>query len=204
MLVKDRRRPAIVLGGAGLALLAGAVIVFFTRPGFDDVEAAAPAEGEAEAEAAAERFAGRNVCRLVPERSRVTVTSAETVPLEWSAAGCVNGRTQYARTGDVWTRILVPQGEQAVSVLEFRPARGEYVVTRYLLDAAAMERVRALREEVDVKACTSDPEARTILADQLREIGAVLPELPNERLVYACRNAGAAPVEGVAGETVVE
>jgi hypothetical protein len=51
-----------------------------------------------------------------------------------------------------------------------------------------MERVRALRRDVDVKSCTADQEARTILADQLREIAAVLPRLPNERLVYSCRN----------------
>ena len=54
-----------------------------------------------------------------------------------------------------------------------------------------MTRVRALRRDVDVKACTGDAEARTILADQQREIGAILPDLPNERLVYACENRGA-------------
>ena len=74
-----------------------------------------------------------------------------------------------------------------------RPATGEYVVTRYLLDADAMARVRALRRDVDVKACTADADARTILADQQRDIGAILPHLPNERLVYACEHQGAAP-----------
>ena len=82
-------------------------------------------------------------------------------------------------------------------MLEFRPANGEYVVTRYLLDAQAMGRVRALRRDVDIKACTADPEARTILADQQRDIDAVLPRLPNERLVYACENQG--PASGPAG-----
>jgi hypothetical protein len=61
-----------------------------------------------------------------------------------------------------------------------------------MLTAAAMERVRALRRDVDVKACTDEQEARTILADQQREIGELLPRLPNERLVYRCRNEGAA------------
>jgi hypothetical protein len=78
-------------------------------------------------------------------------------------------------------------------VLEFRPGSGEYVVTRYALDADAMTRVRALRRGVDVKACTPDANARTILADQQRDIGAVLPHLPNERLVYACEHQAAAP-----------
>ena len=193
MLVKDRQQPAILLGAGGALLLIGAVAVFLTRPGLDDLSEE-PAQGEA---AAAERpeaaFAGRNTCRLVPERSRVTVSSAEEVALDWSPQGCVNGRTQYARNGEVWTRVLVPESEQAVSVLEVRPGEREYVVTRYLLGAEAMERIRALRREVDVKACTADEEARTVLADQLREVRAVLPRLPNERLVYRCESASPEP-----------
>jgi len=55
-----------------------------------------------------------------------------------------------------------------------------------------MTRVRALRRDVEVKACTADPEARTILADQQRDIGQVLPRMPNERLVYSCER-GSAP-----------
>jgi len=65
-------------------------------------------------------------------------------------------------------------------------------VTRYLLDAEGMARARALRRDVDVKTCTANEEARTILADQQREIGAMLPRLPNERLVYACEREGRA------------
>ena len=162
------------------------MIAFVTRPSRAAAEAAASAA--AAGPAAADRFSGRNLCRLVPERSRVTITSASEVPLDWAANGCVNGRTQYARNGEVWTRILVPNDQPAVSVLEFRPGSGEYVVTRYQLDTATMDRVRGLRRDVEVKACTGDEEARTILADQQREIGAVLPHLPNERLVYACEN----------------
>ncbi len=196
-LVKDRQRPAMILGGAGLALLIGAVIVFFSRPSRDEAQAEPVSGPAAAADAPATRFAGRNSCELVAERSRVTVSSTGPVPLQWNESGCVNQRTQYARNGEVWTRILVPDAEQAVSVLEFRPASGEYVVTRYLLDGSAMARVRALRRDVDIKACTADQEARTILADQQREIGAMLPQLPNERLVYRCRNEEG--VQGAAG-----
>lgn len=192
LMLKDRQKQALPLAGIGLLLLVGAVIVFFTRPSRAD--ALVPPEPVARADPeAADRFAGRNSCRLVQDRSRVTVSAAADVQLDWAETGCVNGRTQYARNGDVWTRILVPASEQAVSVLEFRPAAGEYVVTRYLLDAQAMERVRGLRRGVDVKTCTADPESRTILADQLREIGANLPRVPNERLVYSCRNQGPVP-----------
>src|SRR6185503_5740693 len=193
LMVKDRQKPAIILGGTGLVLLIAAVIAFLTRPSLGDVEADEPATNQvAAADDAPTRFAGRNTCELVPERSRVTVSSTDAVPLEWSETGCVNQRTQYARNGNTWTRVLVPGGEQAVSVLQFSPSNGEYVVTRYLLDARSMERVRTLRRDVEVKTCTADQESRTILADQLRDIGQVLPRLPNERLVYRCRNQGAA------------
>ena len=187
MYLKDKRKPAMILAGSGVFLLLLAIAVFLSRPSYAD--AAEPeTAGPTAAPATPTRFAGRNLCRLVPERSRVTVTTANEVPLDWTESGCVNQRTQYARNGDVWSRILVPTDEPTVAVLEFRPATGEYVVTRYALGAQAMARVRGLRRDVGIKACTADNEARTLLADQQREISAILPRLPNERLVYACEN----------------
>ncbi|HET9428484.1 MAG TPA: serine protease [Allosphingosinicella sp.] len=201
--LKERQNHALPLAGVGTLLLIGAVAVFFTRPSRADATAD-PAVPTAQSKAPAageDRFAGRNICTLVQDRSRVTVTAVQDVTIDWNPNGCVNGRTQYARNGAVWTRILVPAQEQAVSVLEFRPDQGEYVVTRYLLDSQAMERVRALRRGVEVKTCTADPEARTILADQLRDIGAILPRVPNERLVYTCRNQGAEDPEAPAEDS---
>ena len=192
LLVKHRQRQAIGLAVLGGVLLVGAIITFFTRPSLSAVDAAPATTTNTSDASAPTAFAGRNTCRLVPDRSRVTVSSTEDVPLEWSESGCVNARTQYARNGETWSRVLVPAGEQAVSIAEFRPSSGEYVVTRYQLDPQAMARVRAMRADVDVKACTGDQEARTILADQQREIGTLLPRLPNERLVYSCRNQAAA------------
>lgn len=191
LVIKERNRAAAILGGAGGLLIIGAVVVFLARPSFADLNRAEEADGNGIA-AADESFAGRNLCRLVPDRSRVTVSSTSDVPLEWTDSGCVNGRTQYARNGEVWTRVLVPDAEPAVSVLEFRPRNGEYVVTRYFLDSPTMDRVRALRRDVDVKTCGATEEQRTILADQQREIGTVLPQLPNERLVYRCQRQGPA------------
>ena len=184
---KDRIKPARILGGIGAVLLLGAIIAFLARPSRTGADQAEPTANSVAA-APATATAGPKLCRLMPDRSRVTVSAATDVPLEWSDSGCVNQRTQYARNGEVWTRILVPEAEQAVSVHEYRPAAGEYIVTRYLLNAEAMGRVRALRRDVDVKTCTSDQEARTILANQLRDIGALLPRLPNERLVYRCED----------------
>ncbi len=195
MLFKDRQRPSLILGGLGVLLLIGAVIAFLSRPGLAGPESAEAADA-AEPQA---RLAERNLCTLVAERSRVIQSTTDPVPLNWNETGCVNGRTQYAQAGDTWTRILVPEAEQAVSVLEIRPGSAEYVVSRYLLDSAAMDQVRKLRQQVDVKACTSDSEARTLLTDQLREIEGVLPELPNERLVYSCRAQGEGRAEPSAG-----
>ena len=191
MLQKERMKHARILGGVGAGLLLLAVIAFLSRPSLAAAEQA-PA-GNSVAAAAPDRSIGHNLCRFQADRSRVTVSPTNDIPLDWTDTGCMNGRTQYAHNGETWTRILVPNGEQNVSVLEFRPGSGEYVITRYGLDADAMTRVRALRRGVDVKACTPDADARTILADQQRDIGAVLPRLPNERLVYSCEHQGAPP-----------
>jgi V8-like Glu-specific endopeptidase len=183
MLSKDRSRPAAILGGGAAFLLVAAAATFFSRPSRDalDVEPVSLPKPSAPRERL-----GPSLCRFVAERSRVTVSSTEDVRLDWGADGCMNGRTQYARSGDSWSRILVPGEEPTVSVLEYRPAGGEYVVTRYLMSAEAMAKARELRREVPLKACTTDPEAVTILGDRQLSIRQSLPEVPNERLVYAC------------------
>jgi hypothetical protein len=187
LVVKDKPKPAMIAGGAAALLLIASAIVFFSRPSLETIkeeerEAGAEAEG-------ASRFVGENSCRLVPERSRVTVSDAAALPLVWNDEGCVNDSTQYARDGEVWRRVLVPNEEQTVSVSEFNPSNGEYVVSRYLLSARAMEEARRLRRRVEQKACTSDEEALTRMADQQRELVEALPDQPNERLVYSCEPA---------------
>ena len=183
MLVKDRNRPAYILAGAGGLLLVGAVFAFLSRPARDDLDIE-PIR-VAKSEATPERL-GPSLCKLQPERSRVTVSSTDDVRLDWGAAGCMNGRTQYARRGDTWTRILVPNSEQTISVLDYNPVRGEHVVTRYLVGSEAMERARELRRQVRIKACSTDSETVTILGDRQESIRQSLPEIPNERLVYSC------------------
>jgi hypothetical protein len=83
----------------------------------------------------------------------------------------------------------VPQADQTVSVLEIRPATRQYVVDRYLLPADAMSRARSLRRRIDVAACTGEAPRRAALAEGQEQIRQVLPELPNERLVYDCTAA---------------
>src|SRR6185369_10421970 len=67
--IKNRQRPAIILGGSGVVLLLVSVVVFFTRPSLAGAEAArAQAANLGTTPAAAATLAGHNVCRLVPER----------------------------------------------------------------------------------------------------------------------------------------
>lgn len=187
LLIKNLNTPAIVAGVAAGVFLLASVVVFATRPSRD---LAAQDEGVRTAEAQASRFAGGNVCRLEPERSRVTVSDETSVELRWADNGCVNEATQYARDGAVWRRVLVPNAEQTVTVSDFNPASGEYVVSRYLLSARAMQEARRLRQQVEQKSCTADAEARLRMEDQQRSLVQALPARPNERLVYRCEPTG--------------
>jgi V8-like Glu-specific endopeptidase len=190
LVVKNRPKHARIMGAVGAGMLLLAIIAFIARPSLSTVaEAQAKAD---DAQPAPDRFVGPNLCRLVQNRSRITVTLPADVPLDWNASGCVNGRTQYAQNGEVWSRILISNDQPVVAVSEFRPTTGEYILTRYQLDNATMERVRAARRANEPRACGADSETRTLLADQQRDIAAMLPQLPNERLVYACENQRAA------------
>lgn len=182
LVVKNLNTPAIVTGVAAGLLLIGSAVMFLTRPSRD-----LSAQDQPAADApAAGRFAGENLCTLQPERSRVTVSNDATIELRWADGGCVNESTQYARDGAVWRRVLVPNAEQTVTVADFNPENGEYVVSRYLLSARAMTEARRLRRAVEQKSCTADAEARLRMDDQQRTLIQALPGRPNERLVYTC------------------
>jgi hypothetical protein len=185
---RGREREAIWVAAGGGLLFVGAVTLFVTRPDFDESKIV-PVPNAAEPAEAAAAEQGRMVCKLVPERSRVTVSNNPEVALEIGADGCINGKTQYAETGKHWQRILVPEQEQTVSVLEYDPAARIYSNTRYLLSAEAMTRARQLRSAVQLKACSQDQAARGNLATQQASIRAALPPMYNEKLVYRCASA---------------
>lgn len=190
LLSRGARRPAIGAGVAGLLLLGGAVAAFLLRPG----DAAAPESTAALAvpTPSGGGATGAMTCRLAPNLSRVTVSTTDDVPFAWGGEGCVNGRTQYAPANGRWRRVLVPEEEQTVSVLDYDPALRRYTNTRYLLSATEMAAARRARTGVEVKACTPDPTLRARLAQNQAAILSGLPPLPNERLVYDCRAGGAA------------
>jgi V8-like Glu-specific endopeptidase len=191
---ETRKRAAFAAALAGVAGL-GAIVLWLTRPGLAEIEdrvaaalatksdneaGDAPADGATTAE-------GAMICTLVPERSRVTTARTDDVAFDWAADGCVNTRTQYGLSaGGEWSRVLVLEDEAAVAVNRYDPATRTFRTDRYLLGQAAMDKVRAAREQYTPPACGVSEAART-LGEQQSAIIALLPEAPNERLVYDCR-----------------
>ena len=185
---RDEKRARIV-GGASAALVLAAIAAYLTRPGLDEIDrrvAAAmqdPDDGEGEAEAPGGDLA--LLCRLVPERSRVTSAKVEDIEFDWTADGCVNERTQYGLAGGSWNRVFVPNAEDAVSVSSFDPDRRIFRTERYLLPREAMSAARAARGKYSAPECGSD-NAAARLGDLQGEVLAQLPRQANERLVYEC------------------
>ncbi len=185
---RDEKRARIV-GGASAALVLAAVAAYLTRPGLDEIDrrvAAAmqdPDDGEGEAEAPGGDLA--LLCRLVPERSRVTSAKVEDIEFDWTADGCVNQRTQYGLAGGSWSRVFVPNAEDAVSVSSFDPDRRIFRTERYLLPREAMSAARTARGKYSAPECGSD-NAAARLGDLQGEVLAQLPRQANERLVYEC------------------
>ena len=177
---------------AGAALL-GALFLQLTRPGIEEIErlsAASSAVGEAGDRVALDGKRGtpgtrQFICRLDPQRSRVTTSASADVPFAWSADGCVNGRTQYGFSQGAWNRVLVPNDDQEVSVNSFDPDRREFRTERYLLSQAAMAQARAARGGYTAPVCGGKA-AAGMLGEQQRGVLDALPARPNERLVYSC------------------
>src|SRR3546814_16458604 len=63
------------------------------------------------------------LCSIIPDRSRVTGARMDDVEFEWSADGCVNGRTQYGYADGEWRRVLVADDEDAVAVNRWEERR---------------------------------------------------------------------------------
>ncbi len=198
LLSRERKREAIWVAAGGGVLMLGAVALFLSRPGFDEASVVAVPKAATAAGAATTAAQGKLVCTLVPERSRVILSPTNNVDLDVGKDGCINSRTQYAEAGTHWQRILVPDQEANVSVLDFDPATGTYTNTRYLLSSEQITQARALRKGVPLKECSADQAKRAELATQQQNIRTALPAVYNEKLVYKCAasdgaSAGAAP-----------
>lgn len=187
----ESRRTRI--GGAvAIVALVGAGIAWFARPSFALVDQRLQDRLRADM-AANETGAiptpeptGALVCTLQPQRSRVIGPANPTVPLDWKDEGCVNGRTQYGIEGGTWTRVLVPAEQSNVAVNTFDPSTGEYRMDRYLLDKDQMDGIRKARAAYEPPSCGSGRDAARKLGSEQAVVLSLLPNEPNERLVYSC------------------
>jgi len=200
----DLQRTRYAAGGGG-ALALGAILVFALRPSYDrapEIAAQAlrqAAHGAAVAQSAAE---GRLICAIQPERSRVTVSETDPVTLDWTATGCVNGRTQYGRSGARWSRVFVPDSDDRVSINSYEPATGTFRTEQFLLSLDDIDRARTIRDRYRYEGCTRAPDVLAELADMQAALRQALPAQPNEILTYACHrsNARAATAEPASPE----
>lgn len=188
---RGRQREMKIRAGLAALVVAAAAIAWLTRPGFGQVddrleELLRVEMTAADTGAIASPTEGALVCVLQPDRSRVTGAAPEDLPFEWSPDGCVNGRTQYGEAEGGWSRVFVPGQEEVVSVNRFDPAGREYRVERYLLGREAMTRARAARGEFKAPECGAGEEAVREFGARQQTILSLLPEQPNERLVYKC------------------
>ncbi|MDP3551737.1 MAG: serine protease [Novosphingobium sp.] len=186
------------LFGAG-ALLVSAIAVWFLRPSLASIDSRATellSQPEASPSASTSAIAtaksgnGKMICVLDPQRSRVTVSDITDVPIEWTESGCMNGKTQYGTAQDGWSRILVPNQEEAVSVNSYDPQTRTYTVERFLVDLDTMTKARAERAKLNAPACGAGEDAALQFGRSQQAIKALLPPEPNERMRYNCQPAG--------------
>lgn len=195
-----RRTHVRIAAAASAAALAVAVLLWITRPGLSEIEDRVTAAlneaggGKAPGTAAASRATeGALVCTLVPERSRVTAARTDDVEFDWSADGCVNGRTQYGLgEGGEWKRVFAAEDDAAVAVNTYDPDSRTLRTDRYLLGQEALAAAREARAAYTPPSCGVSDAART-LGEQQSGLIAALPQRPNERLVYSCSAKAALP-----------
>ena len=197
--------PAMRIGMAVVALLViGAGFAWILRPSLGAIEDRAKdrmAEAQASGIPADDASTGGNagalsaaapvklICVLDPQRSRVTVSDINDVPLQWTPGGCVNGKTQYGLAQDGWSRILVPNGEDTIAVTHYDPDTHSYTVERFLMGIDDMNRARAERSKISYPTCGANPDLARQLGAAQAAIKALLPVEPNERMRYTCQPA---------------
>ena len=187
---EDRRVK--LAGGIAAALFVAAIVTWLLRPSLESIDerAAAALAEPTSASGRPERddsASGAMVCVFDPARSRATISEVADVPLEWSAEGCVNGRTQYGLSGDGWSRVLVPNEEATISVNRYDPNTRTYWVERFLMPLDAMTAAREARGKLKTPSCGAGEQAARDFGAGMEAIKALLPPQPNERLVYKCQ-----------------
>jgi hypothetical protein len=190
---KDRRRDARIAGGVAGALVLGAIAAWLLRPGFGDVDSRAKEWAESGETKPGGATAGKSgehgalVCTLDLARSRLTVSGATDLRLDWKAGGCANGDQQFGLDAKGWSKVTLSDADGSATVSRFDPASGSYDADRYLVDAATMASLRAAAKDQPAARCGGDEDAARKLGQAQAALVALLPETPNERLVYQCR-----------------
>ncbi|GAA4643324.1 hypothetical protein GCM10023115_12840 [Pontixanthobacter gangjinensis] len=190
--VTARERKLIIAGSLSVLALVGSLAMWFTRPGIDAIDRkvnAAMADAEDITATTPGSITSSNsgtlVCTLQADRSRITGTPDGTVEFDWAEDGCVNTRTQYGFNAGSWSRVFVPNQEDAVSVNLYNPDTKTFRTDRYLLSRNAMSTTREARGKYTPPKCDTDG-AASKLGDMQGAVIALLPDAPNERLVYSC------------------
>jgi hypothetical protein len=195
----QRGNPRLLRVGIGLTvvLVIGAVFAWVLRPPLRSIDerakdrmaeieaAGTPAPAATDTQASSQKL----ICVLDPQRSRVTVSDITDVPLTWTAGGCVNDRTQYGLASDGWSRILVPNGEDTISVTHYDPETRAYTVERFLMGINDMNRARAERQKISMPVCGAGEALARQFGTAQGAIRALLPAEPNERMRYNCQAA---------------
>ncbi len=182
----------LLVGGSLLAVIIAA-ISYAGRPNFNSIEdilAALKASG-AKKEKSDENvtlYAGKKICVLNKNRSRITVSKPDDVGFDWSDSGCVNDRTQYNPIAEKWSRSFVPNVDNQISLVSFEPRKNIYRIERYLPNLKAMGDARKARNLYNVRGCTTDTEALEKIGNMNDAIQSILPKTPNEVLIYECQD----------------
>lgn len=191
LLQRQRKRDAIIAAVLTMLLLGGAVAAWVTRPSLAEIDTRAEemldsAHKNEKPNPPAQPLSGNLVCVLDLQRSRVTVSPTSDLHMSWRADGCADGRSQFATGADGWFRVFVPSDDETVTVSTFDPASGVYKAERYLLDYETMTKVRSEREKLSPAECGTGPDAARQMSSGQLALKALLPNAPNERLVYDC------------------
>ncbi|MCP5396541.1 MAG: trypsin-like peptidase domain-containing protein [Sphingomonadaceae bacterium] len=194
--MEGRERRAVIAGTIAGGALLGALALWFTRPGLAEIDRRiAEAMGEAmpgdedEGTDTSSQIEGKFLCSIDADRSRIVGESPQDLEFEWTADGCVNQRTQYGFANGKWSRMFVPNEEDAVSINSYDPDTRTFRTERYLLGRNAMVSARDERSKYTAPNCGADAQAARTLGEKQSAVEALLPDSPNERLVYTCRVA---------------
>lgn len=184
-----------IAGAIAAAAAVAALALWFTRPGLDAVDRrvaeklAAGDGGVGESGAAPASTGGEFTCTIRTDRSRIVSAPPQDMTFAWAEGGCVNGRTQYGFSDGRWTRLFVPDDEDAVAVNSYDPESRTFRTDRFPLSRSVMAAARAARAKYAPPQCGA-PGAAGRLGEMQSGVTALLPAQPTERLVYACTAKG--------------